>query len=210
MNLDYYLASPARTPVVIEIFAAERQPAASLVERRQTETRSIAKKLTVVPSWITAPTRRLRPIGGANRFVWDFHTKDEHGPLAPPGAYTVRLDRKRQDAMRARCACCAIRASTPTTPTLRAQYALAQEIEALRARVTDSNAQGAEASRTTSLPAAKARELRVEIIGETPPDNPDDSEGTYSHDFTSLLYLRARSIISKAPSKAATPRRRPI
>lgn len=30
---------------------------------------------------------------------------------------------------------------------------------------------------------------RQRIVGESPPDNPDDSVGAYSRDFTSLLYL---------------------
>lgn len=72
---------------------------------------------------------------------------------------------------------------------LRAQYALAVAIEALHVRVDDARARAQKIAHD-ALPATKARALRVDIIGEDPPDNPDDSVGAYSHDFTSFLYLQ--------------------
>ncbi len=183
--LDYYLASPARTPVVIEIVEANGTVLRRWSSADKPETVD-AKKITVVPSWI-ALQRPPSADGGANRFVWDFHVKDEHGPLAPPGAYTIRLTVNGKTLERPLRVLRDPRIEADDAD-LRAQYALAQEIEALQARVADSRAK-AQALERTSLPAAKARELRVEIAGETPPANPDDSEGTYSHDFTSFLYL---------------------
>ena len=87
---------------------------------------------------------------------------------------------------------------------LRAQYALAQEIEALHARVTDSRTQ-AQALERTSLPAAKRATLRVEIAGEAPPDNPDDSDGRL---FARLHELSLPAECARLSRKRRRKRRR--
>jgi hypothetical protein len=186
VNLDYYLAATARTPVVIEIFASDGSRIRRWSSADKPETVD-PKKLTVVPSWVAAP---LLPSAdpGAHRFVWGFQTKDRHGPLAPPGTYTIHLSvdgktyshtvRVRRDPRIA-----------ASDADLRDQYDLAVAIETLRGRVGDARTRAQKLAHET-LPAGKARTLRVEIIGENPPDNPDDSVGAYSHDFTSFLYLQ--------------------
>jgi hypothetical protein len=75
-----------------------------------------------------------------------------------------------------------------TDADLRAQYELALRIEALRGDVAASRTKARELS-SGKLSAENAATLRREIVGENPPDNPDDSVGSYSHDFTSFLYL---------------------
>ncbi len=185
-NVNYYLATAARTPVVVEILAAD----GSRLRRWSSSDKPVAidpKKLTVVPSWIAAPTLPSAD-PGAHRFVWNFHAKDEDGPLAPPGTYTVRL------SVNGKTYSGALRVLrdpriAASDADLRAQFDLATAIETLRARVTDARTRAQKIARD-SLPAAKARTLRVDIIGENPPDNPDDSVGAYSRDFTSLLYLQ--------------------
>jgi hypothetical protein len=88
---------------------------------------------------------------------------------------------------------------------LRAQYDLAKQIVALETQVKTarSRAQRVDASK---LSAERAHELKVEIVGENPPDNPDDSVGSYSHDFTSFLYLEgALDYLESAVESADAP-----
>ncbi len=184
--VDYYLATAARTPVVVEIFAAD----GARFRRWSSSDKPVSidpKKLTVVPSWIAAPALPSAD-PGAHRFVWDFHAKDEGGPLAPPGIYTVRLSVNGKTYSHALRVLRDPRISA-SDADLRSQFDFATAIETLHARVTDARTRAQKIARD-SLPAAKARALHVEIIGENPPENPDDSVGAYSHDFTSLLYLQ--------------------
>ena len=184
-NLDYYLATSARTPVVIEVLDADGSVLRRWSSADKPETVD-AKKIAVVPSWV--PVEQPPSADpGAHRFVWDFHVKDEHGPLAPPGTYTVRLAVDGKTLSRSLRVVRDPRVAA-NDADLRAQYALAQEIEALHARAGVARTK-AQALERTALSPAKARMLRVEIAGENPPANPDDSEGAYSHDFTSFLYL---------------------
>jgi photosystem II stability/assembly factor-like uncharacterized protein len=184
--IDYFLSSAAHTPVVIEVFAGD----GARVRRWSSSDKPVTidpKKLTVVPSWITAlPLPSADP--GAHRFVWDFHVKDQHGPLAPPGTYTIRLSVNGKSYSRTARVLRDPRIAAGDAD-LRAQYELAVAIDALRTRVGDARVR-AQKLANESLPAAKARTLRVDIIGENPPENPDDSVGAYSHDFTSFLYLQ--------------------
>ena len=183
--VDYYLPGPARTPVVIEVVEAN----GSVLRRWSSADKPVTvdpKKITVVPSWIEVEPPPS-PDGGTHRFVWDFHVKDAKGPLAPPGTYTVRLTVQGKTLERSLRLLRDPRIEA-SDADLRAQYTLAQDILALQGRVTESRDK-AQALERTALPAAKARTLRVEIAGEEPPSNPDDSEGVYSHDFTSFLYV---------------------
>ncbi len=184
LYIDYYLARTPRTPVVIEIVDA----GGSLVRRwssAEPPKPVDPKSVPYTPHWIV---RHLVPpvAAGAHRFVWDFHQSDPEGPLAPPGAYTVRLSVN--GASYARSATLLrdprIRA---TVADLRDQYALARQVAALRADVVTARerAQG----RAKQLSGATLAAFRRDVIGEAPPDNPDDSMGAYSHDFTSFLYL---------------------
>ncbi|MBV8118136.1 MAG: hypothetical protein JOZ01_09165, partial [Candidatus Eremiobacteraeota bacterium] len=77
--VDYFLASAARTPVVIEIDGADGKTLRRWSSTDKPETTD-PKKFTVVPSWITAPPLPSAD-PGAHRFMWDFATKDRRGPL---------------------------------------------------------------------------------------------------------------------------------
>lgn len=184
--LDYFLASAPHSPVVIEILDANGRLLRHWSSSDKPETVD-AKKITVVPSWI--PTAQPPSAqGGAHRFVWDFHVKDAHGPLAPPGSYVVRLSVDGKTLTRDLRVLRDPRIAA-SDADLRAQYDLAVQIEALRTRVTEARTRAQQLERG-SLPTAKAEMLRKEIVGEEPPENPDDSEGAYSHDFTSFLYVQ--------------------
>jgi hypothetical protein len=74
-----------------------------------------------------------------------------------------------------------------TDADLRAQYDLATRVAALRANVTTVRAKAEQHAKQLSGPTAAA--YRRDVIGEAPPDNPDDSEGVYSHDLSSFRYL---------------------
>jgi len=183
--LDYYLAGAARTAVVIEILDANGAVMRRWSSNDKPETVD-AKKITVVPSWV--PVEQPPSADpGAHRFVWDFHVKDKDGPLAPPGTYTVRLQANGKTSSHPLHLTRDPRIEA-SDADLRAQYALAQEIEALKTRVTEARTR-AQALQRTALPPAKARMLRAEIVGENPAPNPDDSVGAYSRDLTSFLYL---------------------
>lgn len=183
--LDYYLAQAPRGPVVIEVLDA----GGNVVRRWSSADKPPTvdpQSLTVVPSWIevTSPPSAL---AGAHRFVWDFHVKDAQGPLAAPGTYVVRLTVDGKTSARDLRVVRDPRIAA-SDADLRAQYDLAEAIEGLQARVERARARAQQLERTALTPK-KAGELRTEIAGEPPRDNPDDSEGAYSHDFTSFLYL---------------------
>jgi hypothetical protein len=185
LYVDYYLPNAARTPVVLEIFAAD----GTLVRRWS----SAEPPKPVNPKSVPYTTHWIEqhPVpsstAGAHRFVWDFHENSSDGALVPPGRYTVRLSVN--GSVHTTAATVArdprIRA---TDADLRAQYALDKRIRALRAEVSDSRSK-AEQLAKSKLSPENATMLRRDIIGETPPPNPDDSVGAYSHDFTSFLYL---------------------
>jgi hypothetical protein len=126
-------------------------------------------------------------MAGAHRFVWDFHETSPDGPLVPPGTYTVRLS-----VNGASFDLTAAVLRDPRVPAddadLRAQYELAKQVVALRSKVASSRSRAQQLAKTALSPD-RAQTLRTQIIGQTLPENPDDSVGAYSQDFTSLLYL---------------------
>src|SRR5580698_4537766 len=184
LYIDYYLRTP-RTPVVIEIF----DRAGSLVRRWS----SAEPPKPVDPRSVPYTSRWIaqRPVpsamAGAHRFVWDFHETSPDGPLVPPGTYTVRLSVNGASFDRT-----AAVLRDPRVPAddadLRAQYELAKQVVALRSKVASSRSRAQQLAKTALSPD-RAQTLRTQIIGQTLPENPDDSVGAYSQDFTSLLYL---------------------
>jgi photosystem II stability/assembly factor-like uncharacterized protein len=185
-DIDYYLRAPGRR-VSIEVVDG----AGSVLRRWSSSDKPATvdpKELTVVPSWVPAPPVPSNE-PGAHRLVWDFHVRSSLGPLAPPGAYTIRLTVGSKTYARTQRLLRDPRVAA-SDADLRAQFVLAEKIETLRegAGAAELRAQRLE---KTALPPDRARALRVEIAGEVPPDNPDDSVGAYSRDFTSFLYLRS-------------------
>jgi hypothetical protein len=185
LYIDYYLPSPPRTPVVIEIFSGN----GSLVRRWS----SAEPPKPVDPKSVTYTTHWIErhPVpaaeAGAHRFVWDFHENGADGVLVPPGTYTVSLGVNGKTHTRSAIVFRDPRIAA-SDADLRAQYQLARQIVALRAEVGRSRAR-AQRLGNQKLSPENARTLRRDIIGESLPANPDDSMGAYSHDFTSLLYL---------------------
>ncbi len=187
LYIDYVLPGTARTPVVLAILAAD----GSVVRRWSSSEPPKPvdpQSVPYTPHWIErdpVPSAAA----GAHRFVWDFHYGSSEGALVPPGAYTVAL---RVDGTTLQRTARVLRDPRirATDADLRAQYELARRIAALRGEVTLARAKGQRLAKG-KLTAETAHVLRDEIVGENPPDNPDDSVGAYSHDFTSFLYLDA-------------------
>jgi photosystem II stability/assembly factor-like uncharacterized protein len=184
LYVDYYLAGPARTPVVIAIVADGR------VVRSWSSAKPAVpadpKSVPFTTHWIDKHPIPSVSAGG-HRFVWDFHQESSDGPVLPPGVYTIRLSVDGKSYERT----ARVRRDPrigATDADLRAQYDLARSVVALRAEVASSRSK-AQALLKGHITPQRARILREAIAGQAPPDNPDDSVGSYSRDFTSLLFL---------------------
>jgi photosystem II stability/assembly factor-like uncharacterized protein len=185
LYIDYYLRSSARGPVDIDI-----ADAGGTVVRHwssaQPQAPADPQSVDYTTHWIA---RHPVPSAsaGAHRFVWDLHQTSSDGPLLPPGTYAVRLSVDgRTFAQSARVLRDPRIAATDAD--LRAQYALATRIAALRREVAAARDRAENiVSRHAGDP--RAAQIRGTIIGEAPGANPDDSMGAYSHDFTSFLFL---------------------
>jgi hypothetical protein len=184
--VDYYLAKAARTPVVIAFANAD----GNVLRRASSADKPTTidpDRITVVPSWIS-PVPLPSATTGAHRFVWDFATADGTGPLAPPGVYTVTLTVDGKTFSRSERILRDPRIAA-SDADLRAQYDFARSIESLRRQVGIARARAANVAPGRLSPDQR-RTLRLDIVGAAPVDNPDDSMGAYSHDFTSFLYLQ--------------------
>ncbi|HEX3465929.1 MAG TPA: hypothetical protein VHS78_17915 [Candidatus Elarobacter sp.] len=141
--------------------------------------------------WLVTPQRpSAQP--GMHRFAWDFHAagsatgrrrRGGAGPLVPPGRYTVGLTAggrtmtqpiviRRDPRLHA------------TDADLRAQYALAREIDALLARVQAAVAESVEARKK---PGANLTQTDA-IAGAPPSSDPRNSVGTPATTFTTLRW----------------------
>jgi photosystem II stability/assembly factor-like uncharacterized protein len=170
--VDYYLGGNAGTVVldVLDASGAVVRHWSSAQPPKPVNPKSISYLMHWVPANPVPATT-----AGGHRFVWDFHRGSADGALVPPGNYVVRLTVNGKTYRRT-----AVVKRDPRVPAtdadLRAQYALALKIEALKGDV--------DAARTRAQHAGKTA-----IAGTSLPENPDDSMGAYSHDFSSLLYV---------------------
>jgi photosystem II stability/assembly factor-like uncharacterized protein len=185
LYIDYYLRANAGTPVVIEILNA----AGNAVRHWSSAKPPAAvdpRSVDFTTHWIT---RDAVPSGsaGAHRFVWDFHEESPDGPLLPPGLYTVGLQVEGRTFTRQARVLRDPRIAA-SDADLRAQYALAQQILTLRHEVAAARERAERLAKGTNA-SARLTLLRATIIGESPAANPDDSVGSYPHDFTSFLFL---------------------
>jgi photosystem II stability/assembly factor-like uncharacterized protein len=183
---DYYLRGAAATPVVITVTNADGQIVRHW-SSADTPTRVDASKLDVAEAWATVWP--LPDTGaGQHRFVWDFHVSNPNGPLAPPGRYRVNLSV--DGATFAKPFSVARDPRTAASDVdLRAQYALAQTLETRRANVEALKERAEAFEKRAGLSAAERAIVQREIIGVTPAQDPDDSIGKPSHDFTSFSFL---------------------
>ncbi len=123
------------------------------------------------PSW--APTHPVPDASiGAHRFVWDFHVRNDRGPLAPPGRYIIRMRHNGRTYTRIVTVLKDPRIAA-SDADLRAQYELAQAIEL----------------RLADIKTARGETNDPHILGVMQPENPDNSVASPVHDFTTLNAL---------------------
>jgi photosystem II stability/assembly factor-like uncharacterized protein len=183
--IDYYISS-AITPVVLSITDA----AGRLVRQWSSTDKpvSVNPKLVDIPAyWLhTQYPPSAQP--GAHRWLWDYSYAGTgrgrfgrgSGPLAPPGTYAVHLhvNGKTYTQM------LTLRGdpdSPATDADLRAQFDLAEQIQAESQRVKSALA------RATKL--VKTHPALRSIVGGAPEPTPDDSVGKPAQDFGSLRYI---------------------
>lgn len=202
LYIDYYLAGAPHTPVVLDIVSHNGTVVRSWSSAHPPKPVN-PKSITYLPRWL--PSHPV-PVAesGAHRFVWDFHEDSSDGPLAPPGAYTVRLRVNGQTYAQAARVVRDPRISA-TDRDLIAQHDLAKQILALRADVSESRAKAE--THLKELTGEPAAAYRREVVGEEAPENPDDSVGAYSHDLTSFLFLEGQldTLESAVESADAAP-----
>jgi photosystem II stability/assembly factor-like uncharacterized protein len=185
MYVDYYLHGSPSTPVTIEFVGPH-----GAVMRRY----SSADKLNVIdpstqeiaPRWIPVPVA-VDTDPGTHRFVWDFSTHHDGGPLAPPGTYTVRLSVNGQTFTRN-----AVIVHDPrltiTDRALLDQFALASAIDERVAQIASARTHAQAQLKSGKLSAGQAARLRA-ILGEHGPGDPDDTIGKPAQDFSTLRFL---------------------
>jgi photosystem II stability/assembly factor-like uncharacterized protein len=184
LYIDYYLPDAPHTPVVIEVISNNGKIVRSWSSAHPPKPVD-PKSLSFLAHWL--PEHPV-PVAeaGAHRFVWDFHEDTPEGALLPPGDYTVRLSVDGQVYTRTAHVLRDPRISA-NDADLRAQYEFAMQIVALRADVSTTRTKAEE--RLKQLSGSSAAAYRRDVVGEPLIPSPDDSEGVYSHDFSSLLYL---------------------
>ncbi|MGC2128565.1 MAG: hypothetical protein WA629_00590, partial [Candidatus Aquilonibacter sp.] len=140
----------------------------------------------IAPRWIPAPVA-VNTDPGTHRFVWDFSTRHDGGPLAPPGTYTVRLSVNGQTFTRN-----AVIVHDPrlaiTDRALLDQFTLASAIDQKLTQIASARARAQALLKSGTLRAGRATRLRV-ILGDRGPGDLDDTIGKPAQDFSTLRFL---------------------
>ncbi len=144
------------------------------------------------PAYWLVPAQRPPAQPGMQRFWWDLHAaasasgprrRGGDGPFVPPGRYAVRLTVGGHTFTRSFAVLRDPRQSA-TDADLRAQYALARDVDTLLARV---NAAVAQADALRGKPGADA--ARIDAIAGAPPSrDPRNSVGSPATSFTTLRW----------------------
>jgi photosystem II stability/assembly factor-like uncharacterized protein len=188
--IDYSLASPPRSPVVIRVLDASGALVNSFSSSDPVKPIDLAK-LTIAPEWVVSPTPPVAGTG-AHRFVWDLHYappaafKDDDsfsGAWAPPGRYTVELDVDGQTLRQPLVIAPDPRISV-SQPAFDAQFQLARQIE--QSRVLAHSMLKDAGALKDKLPKGSAAIQQIDSLVGTPPP----PEG--SSDVTTLLGISDR------------------
>jgi photosystem II stability/assembly factor-like uncharacterized protein len=188
--IDYVVPRDARGPVQLEIDDAQ-----GTVLRRWSSadaaTPADPNGVDYPAYWIATPPR-VSAEPGMHRFFWDMHAapkaagrrrRSGEGTFVPPGSYRVRFsaDGRTLTQLLAIRRDPRVRASDAD---LRAQYALAREIDALLGRVQSALGDAAEARKKPGADVA-----RIDAIAGAPPvSDPRNSVGTPATQFTTLRW----------------------
>ncbi len=186
MYVDYYLDGAASTPVTIQIVG----PGGHVV-REFSSAHPVAptdpSTVEIAPRWIAAPVN-VPTDPGAHRFVWDFTTRHDGGPLAPPGRYTVRMAVGGR-TYTATATLLRDPRNDATNADLEAQYHLANAIEDRLADMKRARQRANALLASTALSEAQKHVIRNEILGGNEAENPDDSVGKPVTRFDTLSAL---------------------
>ncbi len=210
--IDYYLRTAAPSPVTLEIVNAQGQSVRrySSADVPPTDDEATAR---TGPGW-TPKTYPLSQEAGMHRFVWNLHYAlpealagngmyrftNGDGLWALPGAYTVKLSVGGQTYTQP----LEIKADPRveiSSAALQQQFDLARHIESLRLDIVKVSAQAADLrAQLTAVRGKQSGKLANSIdavvkqvdavAGVRPEDNPANSIGLPTTDFTSLLYLQ--------------------
>jgi photosystem II stability/assembly factor-like uncharacterized protein len=189
LYVDYYLATASSTPVEITI-SKDGRTVAHWSSASKPDVPN-PKKAVVAPQWLSTPPLPSAS-AGAHRFVWDFVDAtigSSRHPLAELGRYGVTLQANGKTYRQFTRVLRDPRISA-TDADLAAQYAVASALAQSIADVRAARDRPRALAKKMLIPA-RVKELNDQVIGGEPPDNPDDSMGQPSHDFTSLTYLDA-------------------
>ena len=186
MYVDYYLHGAPSTPVVIEFIG----PHGNVLRRYSSADKPAVidpQTVEIAPRWIPAPVT-VDTDPGAHRFVWDFTTRHDGGPLAPPGTYTVRLQVGGQTFSRTTTLVRDPRINV-TDRALWDQFTLANAVEERVAQIRAARDHAQALLKSGRLSADQALRVRRDILGIRQPGDPDDSVGAPVRDFTTLRFL---------------------
>ncbi len=191
--LDYVLAGAPSQPVTLTILDAQGGVVRSVSSAERAPPPDLAK-IDAAPEWIVTPAPLLAT-PGAHRFVWDLHYAapvglggGEHagalGVWAPPGRYSVALTVDGRTYRQPLALVADPRVKLAPAAYVR-QFALAQRIEADRARALAALTQAKEARRALTeaqagaAPSLRARlgalATRLQVVADLPADDPRNS-----------------------------------
>jgi hypothetical protein len=188
--IDYIVAPGPHGPVQISIIDAN----GAVLRTWSSADPAVAPNPNEAPYpayWLVPPTRPAAS-AGMHRFMWDLHAsamatgrrrRGGDGPLVPPGRYVVRMtvDERTLSAPLTVRRDPRVRASDAD---LRAQYALARDVDALLARV-----QRAVTGATEARKKPGADMARIDAIaGALPSSDPRNSVGSPATSFTTLRW----------------------
>jgi photosystem II stability/assembly factor-like uncharacterized protein len=184
--IDYYLRGAASTPVVIEVVG----PRGAVLRRYSSADKpNVIDPSTqeIAPRWIPQPVT-VNADPGTHRFVWDFTTRRDNGPLAPPGQYTIRLSVGGSSYERAVTLARDPRINV-TDQALRDQYIFSDAIDDKIAQIAAARTHAQAVLKSGKLSAEQSARLQREVLGIREAGNPDNSVGVPTTDFATLRFL---------------------
>jgi photosystem II stability/assembly factor-like uncharacterized protein len=186
--IDYYLRGAATTPVAIDILDPHGNVVRHFSSAAHPKVTNPAS-IDLAPQWIPQPVLPSTD-PGAHRFVWNFHTQNDDGPLAPPATYTVRLSVDGKTYTRA-----AVLRRDPriavTDAQLWQQYDLANAIEGQLAKLDAARTRANALLASHRLSASQTRMVQTQVLGAQAAVNLDTSGvPPPPKDTRTLLYLR--------------------